>query len=60
MRKILAETVINEGGAKPFLVSIGERAEALAQAYEDRQLTTQQALLEFERLVSWACWSWAS
>ena len=51
LRKILTDTVIKEGGAKPFLISIGERAEALAQAYEDRQLTTQQALLEFEKLA---------
>ncbi|MBM4274362.1 MAG: HsdR family type I site-specific deoxyribonuclease [Deltaproteobacteria bacterium] len=51
LKKILAETVIEESGAKPFLISIGERAEALAQAYEDRQLTTQQALLEFEKLA---------
>lgn len=29
----------------------GERAEKLAQAYKDRQLTTQQTLFEFERLA---------
>lgn len=51
LRKILAVTVQDTGAAKPFLLSIGERAEKLAEAYEDRQLTTQQALLEFERLA---------
>ncbi len=51
LRKILAVTVDTEGGAKPFLLSIGERAEALALAYEERQLDTQQALLEFEKLA---------
>lgn len=51
LRKILATTVQDSGAAKPFLLSIGERAEKLAEAYEDRQLTTQQALLEFERLA---------
>ncbi len=51
LRKILAAVVDKEAAAKPFLLSIGERAEALAQAYEDRQLATQQALLEFERLA---------
>lgn len=51
LRKILAVTVQDNGAAKPFLLSIGERAEKLAEAYEDRQLTTQQALLEFERLA---------
>ncbi|OLE03952.1 MAG: hypothetical protein AUI36_42850 [Cyanobacteria bacterium 13_1_40CM_2_61_4] len=51
LRKILATTVAEQGAAKPFLLSIGERAEKLAEAYEDRQLTTQQALLEFEKLA---------
>ena len=41
----------DEGEAKPFLLSIGERAEELAQAYEDRQLTTQQVLDAFEKLA---------
>ena len=51
LRKILSVTVADEGSSKPFLLSIGERAEKLAQAYEDRQLTTQQTLFEFERLA---------
>jgi type I restriction enzyme R subunit len=37
--------------SQPFLLSIGERAEELAQQYEDRHLTTQQALAEFEKLA---------
>lgn len=51
LRKILAATVAAESGAQPFLLSIGERAEALAQLYEDRQVTTRQALAEFEKLA---------
>lgn len=51
LRKVLAESVVREGTSKPFLIPIGERAEALAERYEDRQVTTQQALLEFERLA---------
>ncbi len=51
LRKILATMVEDEGAAKPFLLSIGERAEAVAQAYEDRQISTQEALAEFERLA---------
>jgi type I restriction enzyme R subunit len=51
LRKILVTTVQQDGLSKPFLLSIGERAEKLAEAYEDRQLTTQQALLNFERLA---------
>jgi type I restriction enzyme, R subunit len=51
LRKVLAATVAEEGGSKPFLLSIGERAEALAQLYEDRHITTQQALAEFKKLA---------
>jgi type I restriction enzyme R subunit len=43
--------VDREGAAKPFLLSIGERAEDLAAHYEDRQLTTQQVLAAFEQLA---------
>ena len=51
LRKILHKTVTEEGRSKPFLISIGERAEELADAYENRLLTTQQALIEFENLA---------
>jgi type I restriction enzyme, R subunit len=51
LRKVLAGIVDRDGRAQPFLLSIGERAQALALAYEDRQLTTQQVLEEFERLA---------
>jgi type I restriction enzyme R subunit len=51
LRKVLAATVARDGMAQPFLLSIGERAEALAQAYEDRHMTTQQVLEQFEQLA---------
>src|SRR5262249_6555933 len=51
LNKVLAATVARDGLSQPFLLSIGERAETLAQAYEDRQLTTQQALAAFEQLA---------
>ena len=51
LRKVLAATVERDAASQPFLLSIGDRAEALAQAYEDRQLTTQQALVAFEQLA---------
>ena len=51
LRKLLTAAVQRDGAAKPFLTSIGERAEQLAQAYEDRQLTTQQVLLDFQNLA---------
>jgi type I restriction enzyme R subunit len=52
LRKILAVKVQEESGSKPFLLSIGERAEALAQAYEDRLEDTRQVLAEFEQLAN--------
>jgi type I restriction enzyme, R subunit len=51
LRKLLAVLVDREGGSKPYLLSIGERAEWVAHAYEDRQITTQEALAKFEALV---------
>ena len=51
LRKVLHKTVTEESRSKPFLISIGERAEALTEAYENRQLATQQALTEFEKLA---------
>ena len=51
LRKVLAAAVTEQGASKPFLLSIGERAEALATLYEDRQLTTQQALAAFSQLA---------
>src|SRR5262249_28249749 len=44
-------TVEANGASKPFLTSIGERAEALARQYEDRLVTTRQALLDFQELA---------
>ncbi len=51
LRKILTKTVDEKAYSQPFLLSIGERAEALVLAYEDRHLTTQEVLAEFERLA---------
>ncbi len=54
LRKVLAATVEAEGAAKPFLRPIGERAQLLAQAYQEGQLSTQQALDEFLKLAQTA------
>ncbi|RMH35240.1 MAG: HsdR family type I site-specific deoxyribonuclease [Nitrospirae bacterium] len=40
-----------KGKEQPHLIPIGERAEAIRQAFEDRQLTSQQALAELDQLV---------
>ena len=51
LRKALHHTVTNEGSSKPFVISIGERAEAVAEAYENRQVATQDVLAEFRKLA---------
>ena len=51
LRKALHRTVASEGSSKPFLISMGDRAEAVTEAYENRQLTTQDVLAEFRRLA---------
>lgn len=39
------------GERQPYLVPIGERAEAVLEAYDDRQIGTEAALRQLERLV---------
>ena len=51
LRKILQKTVTEESDSNPFLLSIGERADAVAEAYENRQMTTQEALAQFQRIA---------
>jgi type I restriction enzyme R subunit len=50
--KSLQVTVQQQGATQPALISIGERAEAIAEAYEDRQMDTQDALKELEKLIA--------
>jgi type I restriction enzyme R subunit len=51
LSKALVQVIENEGGRKPFLLPIGERAEAVRREFENRQITTQHALVEFEKLA---------
>lgn len=51
LKKLLRTMIDNDAGSKPFLISIGERAERLAEAYESRQLTTQEALKKYLELA---------
>ena len=44
LQKALRQKVIEEGRSKPFLISIGDRAEAITAAYENRQTATQDVL----------------
>jgi type I restriction enzyme R subunit len=48
----LARAAAAKGAAEPYLIPLGERAAAIVEAYDDRQLETTQALEKLEQLVS--------
>ncbi len=50
--KALYRLVEQKGTEEPYLIPIGERARAIAEAFELRQLSSQQALEELEALVA--------
>jgi type I restriction enzyme R subunit len=50
--KALHDLVDQRGRTEPYLISIGDRAEEIARAFEEHQITTQQALEGLERLVA--------
>ncbi|HOQ47576.1 MAG TPA: HsdR family type I site-specific deoxyribonuclease [Bryobacteraceae bacterium] len=49
--KSLLATIREEGEQQPFLIPISERTEAILEAYDDRQLSTQSALEQLARLM---------
>lgn len=51
LRKAIRKTVTNESESKPFLIPIGERAEAAIETYDNHQLGTKDALTEFMKLA---------
>ncbi|MGH2739259.1 MAG: type I restriction endonuclease subunit R [Actinomycetota bacterium] len=50
--KSLAQAAADAADRQPYLVPIGERAEAVLEAYDDRQIGTQAALQQLERLLT--------
>ncbi|MDA8040350.1 MAG: HsdR family type I site-specific deoxyribonuclease [Actinomycetota bacterium] len=50
--KLLHDLVANERDTKPFLLSIGEKAEEIAAAFRDRQMSTEEALAALARLAT--------
>jgi len=50
--KGLMRAVIDAQGQQPYLVPIGERAEAILEAYDDRQIGTREALQQIEALLT--------
>ena len=49
--KSIAQKVNDEAARAPYLLSIGERAEAIAEAFKQRQIETQEALDQLAALV---------
>ncbi len=49
--KALHDLADDKGAQQPFLLPIGERAERIAEAFEDRQLSTEEALKQLEGLA---------
>ena len=50
--KALHDLVEQESQHQPYLINIGDKAEEIARAFEERQKTTQDTLQELERLVT--------
>jgi len=50
--KSIEKAVREQASASPYLLSIGERAEAIAEAFKQRQVSTQEALSQLEELTS--------
>jgi type I restriction enzyme R subunit len=49
--KSIEKKVEEESLTAPYLISIGERAEAIAEAFKQRQVSTQEALMQLEELI---------
>ncbi|MCL6557986.1 MAG: type I restriction endonuclease subunit R, partial [Firmicutes bacterium] len=49
--KSITEAVAERAKQAPYLLSIGEMAERIAQAYQERQLNTQEALKRLQELI---------
>lgn len=49
--KSIQKLVDQDGGKEPYLLTIGERAEAIAEAYQMRQEATQGTLRSIEELI---------
>lgn len=49
--KSIGRKVQDEATTTPYLFSIGERAEAIVEAFKQRQISTQEALKQLESLI---------
>ena len=51
LRKSIEKFVLDNEDALPYLISIGERAEVVVELYDDRQISTQEALTRLEKII---------
>jgi len=51
LRKSIEKFVLDNENTLPYLVSIGERAETVVELYDDRQISTQEALNRLEKVI---------
>ncbi len=49
--KTIAELVRQQGAESPYLIPIGERAEAIAKAFEERLYSAQEAVQQLKTLI---------
>jgi type I restriction enzyme R subunit len=49
--KSISQKVLDEAIKAPYLFTIGERAEAIVEAFKQRQFSTQEALKQLEELI---------
>lgn len=51
LRKSIEKFVLDNEDTLPYLISIGERAETVVEIYDDRQISTQEALSRLEKII---------
>ncbi|MBT9170950.1 MAG: Type I restriction enzyme EcoR124II R protein [Actinobacteria bacterium] len=51
LRKSIEKFVLDNEDSFPYLISIGERAEVVVELYDDRQISTQEALTRLEKVI---------
>ena len=51
LRKSIEKFVLDNEDSLPYLISIGDRAEVVVELYDDRQISTQEALTRLEKII---------
>ncbi|MEH2284568.1 MAG: hypothetical protein V7K90_25140 [Nostoc sp.] len=52
MSKAISQDVLDGSARSPFLLNIGDRAEKVRQAFENRQIEAHQALVQLDQIVN--------